>query len=95
METVEATLYFDCWDAECPNCGMDHKFSGEEIDAGPAVLCSECGMNFHVVQHPDLLKALTYVVNWIKESFCMGEYPTWINNDIDPLIRKAKGDKPK
>lgn len=70
MKKAKATIDFEVWNLDCPNCGTNHKFDRKEVE-GEFIYCSECGEAFEpemTGQEADLLAACKYVVQYHREN---------------------------
>ena len=66
MKKAKATIDFEVWNLDCPNCGADHKFDRKEVES-KFLYCSECSEAFEpemTGQEAELLEALKGMIQW-------------------------------
>ena len=69
MKKAKATIDFEVWNLDCPNCGADHKLDRKEVES-EFLYCSECGEAFEPVMsglEAELLEALKIAEQWFSD----------------------------
>ena len=100
MKKAKATIDFEVWNLDCPNCGADHKLDRKGVES-EFLYCSECGEAFEpevTGQEADLLEACEKMLSSINAN-CIceqlhnddAELLSEIMADVYVAITKAKG----
>ena len=93
MKKAKATIDFEVWNLDCPNCGADHKFDRKEVES-EFIYCSECGEAFEpVISGPeaDLLEACKGAIAAMSQNKTYPADTRAAKTFLQSAINKAEG----